>query len=68
MNGLVLVVAVSCAVMAVVALVDWRRERREYEARVEMWADMLAQLREPTPADVAREWRSFVAGLPEVKR
>ena len=53
MTGPVIFLTVALTIWAAICLDAWFRERRQFEERVEMWADLLARLRE-----VEREARS----------
>lgn len=68
MSGPVIFLACALFLWAVVCLDDWLRKRRQYEAQIDMWADLLAQLREPSPEDLGREWSRYIGDLPETKR
>ena len=68
MTGPVIFLACALTIWAAVCLDDWLRERRQYEAQIDMWADLLAQLHEPSLEDLGREWRRYLDELPEVKR
>jgi len=46
LSGPVIFLACALTIWAAVCLDDWLRERHQFEARVEMWADLLARLRE----------------------
>ena len=46
MSGPVIFLACALTIWAAICLDDWLRERRQFEARVGMWADLLAQVRE----------------------
>ena len=45
MTGPVIFLACALFLWAAICLDDWLRERRQYEAQVEMWRDLLAQRR-----------------------
>ena len=51
MTGPVIFLAAALAVWALIILVSLRRERRQFEAQVTMWADLLAQVRETERRD-----------------
>jgi len=46
MTGPAIFLTVALTIWAAICLGDWLRERRQFEERVEMWADLLAQVRE----------------------
>jgi len=46
MTGPVIFLTVALTIWAAICLDDWLRERRQFEAQVTMWADLLAQVRE----------------------
>jgi hypothetical protein len=50
------------------ALLDWRRERREWERRCEEIAELLAQgHRDPRPEELGHAWRQDLRTLPETR-
>ena len=46
MTGPAIFLTVALTIWAAICLGDWLRERRQFEERVEMWADLIAQVRE----------------------
>ena len=46
LSGPVIFLICALTIWAAICLDDWLRERRQFEERVEMWADLLAQVRE----------------------